>query len=161
MGNQDLRKKLTEVKNSNFYFIMCDEYTDTSNKEQLSICVRRVDDNLEAHENFLGFCQITKIKTDTIVSTIKDAVRRFKLPLTDLRDQTNDDTSNMMGHRSGVVKQIREIQLKALETNCHSHALSLSVKDMTNQSKLLSDVISTVGKKTVLVKYSLKREELL
>ena len=67
----------------------------------------------------------------------------------------------MMGHRSGVVKQIREIQLKALETNCHSHALSLSVKDMTNQSKLLSDVISTVGKKTVLVKYSLKREELL
>ena len=58
-----------------------------------------------------------------------------------------------MGHKSGVAKQIREIQAKALETHCHGHTLTLSVKDMTNQSKLLSDNISTVGEITVLVKH--------
>ena len=125
MANQVLRKKLTEVKNSNFYSIMCDEYTDTSNKEQLSICVHWVDDNLEAQEDFLRFYQITNIKSDAIVSTIRDALVRFKLPLTNLRGQTYDDASNMMGHKSGVAKQIREIQAKALETHCHGHTLTL------------------------------------
>ena len=64
----------------------------------------------------------------------------------------------MMEHKSGVAKRIREIPLEALETHCHSHTLSLSVKDMTNQSKLLSDVIGAVGEKTVSVKYSTERE---
>ena len=66
-----------------------------------------------------------------------------------------------MGHKSGVAKQIREIQAKALETYCHGDTLSLSVRDMVNQSKLLSDVIGTVDEITVLVKYSPKRERLL
>ena len=161
MANQVVRKKLTEVKKSNYYAIMCDEYTDLSNEEQLSICVRWVDDNLEAHEDFLGYYQIHNIKSNTIVSAIKDALVRFELPLTNLRGQTYDGASNMMGHKSGVAKQIREIQPKALETHCHGHTLSLSVKDMTNQSKLLSDVLSTVGEIIVLVKYSPKREQLL
>ena len=40
---------------------MCDEYTDISNKEQLSICVRLVDSILEAHEDFLGYYEIPNI----------------------------------------------------------------------------------------------------
>ena len=99
MANQVLRKNRgEEVKSSNFYSIMCHEYTDISNKEQLSICVFWFDNNLEAHEDFLGFYQITDIKSDTIVSTIKDFLIRFKLLLTNLSDQTCDDASNMMWH---------------------------------------------------------------
>ena len=98
------------------------------------ICARWVDDNFEAQEDFLGFYQITKIKSDTIVSTIKNALIRFKLPLTNLRGQIYDGASNMMGHKSGVAKQIREIHPEALETHCHGDTLSLSVKDMTNQN---------------------------
>ena len=66
-----------------------------------------------------------------------------------------------MGCKSGVAKQIKEMQPKALETHCHGHTLSLSVKDMTKQCKLLNDVIGTIGEITVLVKYSPKREQLL
>ena len=106
MANQVLREKLTVVKNSNFYSVMCDEYTDISNKEQLAICVRWVDDNLKAHEDFLGFYQITNIKRDTIVSTIKDALIRFKLPLTDLRGQACDGASNMMGHNLELLNKL-------------------------------------------------------
>ena len=49
----------------------------------------------------------------------------------------------MLGHKSGVAKQIKAMQPKALETHCHGHTLSLSVKDMSKQCKLL-DVIGTV-----------------
>ena len=40
------------------------------------------------------------------------------------------------------------------------HKFSLLVKDMTTQSKLLNDVISTVREITVLAKYSPKCEQL-
>ena len=34
---------------------MADEYTDVSNKEQLSLCLRTVSNDLEVQEDFLGF----------------------------------------------------------------------------------------------------------
>ena len=51
MASQVLQRKLIEVQNSNFFSIRYDKYTDTSNKEQLSLCVRWVDKNLEAYED--------------------------------------------------------------------------------------------------------------
>ena len=46
---------------------MCDEYTDVSNKQQLSMCVRWIDDSLNPHEDFLGFYELPNIASDTIV----------------------------------------------------------------------------------------------
>lgn len=53
------------------FSIIAHEYTDISNKEQLTLCLRWVDDNLQAHEDFLGFYNIPNINADTIVS-VKD-----------------------------------------------------------------------------------------
>ena len=161
MSNQLLRKKLYDVNSNKFYSIMCDEYTDISNKEQLSFCVRWVDNELNAHEDFLGYYEIPNIKSDTIVRVIKDSLIRFNLPMCNLRGQTYDGASNMLGPKSGVAKQIKDEQPKALETHCHGHTLSLSVKDTTKSSKLLNNVMGTVGEITKLVKYSPKREKIL
>ena len=48
---------------------MCDEYTNFSNKQQLSMCVRWIDDSLNPHEDFLflGFYKLPNIVSDTIV----------------------------------------------------------------------------------------------
>ena len=51
------------------------EYTDISNKEQLTICVRWVDK--EAHEDFLGFYNVPDIGAETIVSAIKDVLLKL------------------------------------------------------------------------------------
>ena len=161
MANNVLRSKLNEVKVNKCYSIMCDEYTDMSNKEQLSFCIRWIDSMLNAREDFMGYYEIPDIKSDTIVMAIKDALIRMNLPFCDLRGQTYDGASNMLGHRSGVAKQIADVQPKALATHCHGHSLSLSVKDVTKQCKLLDDVMGTVAEITILVKYSPKREKLL
>ena len=55
---------------------------DTSNKEQLTICIRWVDEQLEAHEDFLGFFNIPDIGAETIVSAIKDVLMKLQLSLT-------------------------------------------------------------------------------
>ena len=88
MANEVSRRKLTEIKESKFFSIICYEYTDASNKEDLSLCVRWIDQNLIANEDFLGFYEIPNIKSDTIVEVIKDSMIRFELPINCLRGQT-------------------------------------------------------------------------
>ena len=60
-----------EVSESGYFSLMADECTDVSNKEQLAICLRHLDHNLVAHEEFIGFYHIF---SDTIVSVIKDVL---------------------------------------------------------------------------------------
>ena len=67
----------------------------------------------------------------------------------------------MLGKRSGVAAQIKLIQPKAEETHFHGHYLNLSVKDVTQDCKILKDTIGIVGEIYVLDKYSPKREILL
>ena len=109
-----------------FFSIICDEYTDISNKikEQLTICIRWVDKELEAHEDFLGFYNVPDIVSETILSAIKDVL----LKLLNCRGQCYDGAGNMMGHKTGVAKRIQDLQPKAYPTHCHGHSLSLSVK---------------------------------
>ena len=47
MANQVIRDLVLEIK-GNFFSIICDEFTDISNKEQLTIFFRWVDKELEA-----------------------------------------------------------------------------------------------------------------
>ena len=46
-------------------------YTDINNKEQPTISVRWVDNELQQHENFLGFYEIPNIESGTIASAKK------------------------------------------------------------------------------------------
>lgn len=93
---------------------------------------------MEVHEDFLGFYNIPNIQ-------FKDALTRLQLSLTNCRGQCYDGASNMLGKRSGVAKQKQECQPKAHITHCHGHCLSLSVKDATNNSKILSDTMSNTN----------------
>ena len=52
-------------------------------------------------------------------------------------------------------------QPKAVATHCHAHSLSLAVKDVTAQCKLLKDAMGTAGEMAILVKFSPKRETIL
>ena len=101
MARQVLSKKLEAIRKG-FYSIMCDEGTDCSNLEHLSFNTRIVDDELEVHEDFLGFYEIENIKSDTIVSAIKDVLLRFNLSLDLCCGQIYDGANNMVGKKSGV-----------------------------------------------------------
>ena len=111
MSQHTLRKLLESIFQSRFFAIMCDEYTDVSNKEQLSFCIRWVENQLTIHEDFIGFYEVRDIKSDTIVNAIRDILMRLQLSLNDCRGQTYDGASNMLGRKSGVATQITNIQL--------------------------------------------------
>ena len=161
MASHVLRKKLADIRERQVFSLMADEYTDISNLEQLSFCIRTVDEDLNVKEDFLGFYELNDIKSDTIVNAIKDVLLRFHLNLVNCRGQTYDGASNMMGKRTGVATQISAEQPKAIATHCHGHSLSLSVKSLTSECDILRDTMGTVGEICILVKYSPKREKLL
>ena len=64
MARQVLRSKVMTIEKNRYFAIMADEYTDKSNKEQLSFCVRTVADSLKPE--FLGFYELQNIESDTI-----------------------------------------------------------------------------------------------
>ena len=54
IGCHVLQSITKELQSSPFLTVMTDETTDCSNKEQVTIVVRHVAENLEVHEEFLG-----------------------------------------------------------------------------------------------------------
>ena len=161
MASNVLRVKFSTIRERKSFSIMSDEGTDVSNIEQLSFCVRSVDDILDMSEDFIEFYQLDNIKSETIVSSIKDILLRCHLNLDDCRGQTCDGASNMMGKQSGVSTQIVAEQPKAMTTHCQGHTLSLEIKPLTQDCTTLGNGMSTVGEIYVLVEYSTKREKML
>ena len=161
MANLILQEKLKVIQERQLFSIIGDEGTDVSNKEQLSFCLRTVDENLDPFEDFIGFYELENIKSNTIVRVIKDILIRLNLSLKNCRGQTYDGASNMMGKKSGVTTQIFAEQPKAVAIHCQGHSLSLSVKSLTNECDILRDTLSVVGEICILVKFSPKRENLL
>ena len=67
----------------------------------------------------------------------------------------------MIWKNSGVAKQIKDLQPKALETHCHCYSLNLSVKNVTSRCRFLENAIGTVGEICILIKKFSKRENIL
>ena len=66
-----LRKIARNIQQAKFYSVMGDETADISNKEQLILCIRWVNDDLQAHEDFIGIHKLPNITADEIVKVIK------------------------------------------------------------------------------------------
>ena len=51
---------------------MADETSDISNQEQLVFCIRWVDHDLNAQEEFMGMYEIPSTDANTLIKAIKD-----------------------------------------------------------------------------------------
>ena len=71
MSQNLLRKIVKRIKDSKFFTIMADETADIANVEQLVVCIRWVDDDLEAHEEFIGLHPVPDTKAETIFRVLK------------------------------------------------------------------------------------------
>ena len=131
MVHHALLEKIEETRENLFFSITGDEYTDISNKEQLSLCLPSVKEDLEVQEDFLTFYQLRNMKSETIANAIKDALFRFNLQLENCRGQTYVGVSNMPRNKSGVAVRIIPEQPKAPAVHCYGHSLSLAVKQLT------------------------------
>ena len=100
--------------------------TDSSNKEQVMLIVRRVMEGIEVHEEFLCLYHVASIDAATLLAAIKDVLLRMNLSFKKLRGQCYDGASAMSSSKRGVTKQIQDVEHQALYTHCYGHALNLA-----------------------------------
>ena len=152
-----LRSIAKSLHSADAFSIMADECTNISNHEQLAICFRWVDTELEVHEEFVGLYQIENISSDTIVQALKDCLIRMNLQWNRCRGQCYDGAANMAGHRTGVATQILTMEPRALYTHCYGHSLNLAMCDTIKNCKLTRDAMDVTHEISKLVKFSPKR----
>ena len=63
---------------------MYDEATDAKNVSKLVVCLRQVDDELEAHDKLIGLKKMPNTDADAIVRELKDDLLRMHLELNKL-----------------------------------------------------------------------------
>ena len=148
-----LRAVVSCIKESIFYSIMADESTDITNHEQLVICIRWVDKDLNPHEDFIDATTLTKV--------IKDITLRLGLDSSKLRGQCYDGCSTIKGLKKGVSTQINVVDGRTLCTHCYCHALNLACNDSIKDCRLIREALDTSYEITKLVKYPPKRESAL
>ena len=157
MALQILRDIAKNIQSAEIYSILVDETADTSNKEQMVLCMRWVDENLIPHEEFIGLHAIPDTSADEIVAIIKDILLRMNLGIENARGQCYDGASSMSGKRSGVATQIKSLNRKCLYTHCYGHALNLAVGDVFKTIANLESTFATAHEISKLVKKSPKR----
>ena len=85
-----LRSILDNIQSSPFLSVMVDETTDKSNREQPTLIMRWVSNDLLVGEEFLGLCCLSSTDAQSIVDVMKDAFLRFQIPTTKLCGQCYD-----------------------------------------------------------------------
>ena len=117
-------------KSSSYYSIMADETTDIINKEQFVICMRWVDNDLNANQDFTGLHELSVANAETLAFILKDVVLWLGLNPERLQGQCYDRCSTMMDKKSGVATTIKnELNRNALTIHCHAHASNIACGD--------------------------------
>ena len=129
----------SSILEAEFYTVMADESADVSNEEQVVICIRWIDDNLIAHEDFVSLKRVAKCTSEMIVNVIKETISQMRLKVSNLRGQCYDGAAVMAGHKNGAAAKIKEENPKCLYTHCYGHALNLCAKDACTEVPTTTD----------------------
>ncbi|XP_052771149.1 zinc finger MYM-type protein 1-like [Mya arenaria] len=139
-----------------YFAIIVDEATDKSTKEQLSLCVRFVDNKGTVREEFLGFLQCASVKGIELCANSLSFFQEADLDVLKVRAQCYDGASNMSGKYRGVQALVRERSPHANYVHCKAHCLNLALVHSSNIPNVRT-MKSTVQDISFLLGYSAKR----
>ncbi|XP_046853058.1 52 kDa repressor of the inhibitor of the protein kinase-like [Xenia sp. Carnegie-2017] len=120
---------LVEVKKSKFYALIADETCDISNKEQMSLVLRFVDEEFNIREEFFRFihCSEGMSGKDLASVILKCLNEELNLNIQDCRGLGYDGAGAVAGCINGLAARIKNLNEKAIYTHCFSHRLNLSI----------------------------------
>ena len=148
-----------EVKEAKWFSLLCDEVTDISIKEQLSIVLRFVDSNCDIREEFIDFVYTDRITGWIIASKLRDTLARYDIDLLNCRGQGYDGASNMSS-AGGVQGLISADTSKTVYMHCNSHILNLCIVQACSLS-YIRNMNSTVTESAYFFNNSAKRQGFL
>jgi hypothetical protein len=155
-GHSVVRKICRRIQQAGMFAIIVDGTQDIARKEQMSICVRYVDDDFCPHEEFLGLYELPETTGKVLAKCIDDVLLRLQLPLSALRGQIYDGASNMSGQYKGCQAVRREKQPLALYVHCCAHCTNLVSKSVSEAVTPVRDAMQLLQELGSLFSQSLK-----
>ena len=123
------------------YSLIMDGTQDISGTEQISICLRYVDADLEPREDFVGLYEASSTTGEHLFRIASDVLLRLNLPFSGLRGQTYDGAANMSGHLSGTQALIRRQQPLANFVHCGPHCVNLVTQATCKSTPVIRDAL--------------------
>ena len=77
----DILRQLAGKARKSYYGLIVDETTDMATKEQVSLCLRTVDEKFNVEEDFVGFYETSSTTSEVQVRIIKDVLLRLDIKL--------------------------------------------------------------------------------
>jgi hypothetical protein len=152
-----LRDIVDNVKQARIFAIVADGTQDITSKEQLSLCIRYVDGQLDVHEEFVGFHAHDDETTGrAIAAAILDILQRLSLNADQIRAQTYDGAANMDGVYNGCPAVIREQYPLVLPFRCGGHTTHLVAQHAVECEPLIHDSLQWVQELGKLYRRSTK-----
>jgi hypothetical protein len=110
----------------------------------VDVCFIQIKDGeeLKIQEHFIDFLPFEQTPGEEFTKDILQELRKYNIPLENMREQAYDSASNMEGKRSGVQHKILCMNSRAFFIPCNSHSLNLVVNDAAMSSK---DAVSYFG----------------
>ena len=128
------------------YSVGCDEVSDISTKQWLSIMIRYVSDGCIT-ERCIALRRIQSMKAEDLKVTLVGVLKELDLPFENMVGQVYDGASNMSGAYNGLQALVKELAPQAMYVWCKSHILNLVCQDSVEylpEIKLIFDLLQLI-----------------
>lgn len=119
---------LKAIKRSKYFSLVIDSTPDVAHIDQLTICVRYVDDEGLAMERFLVFLPNVGHKGNEMETAVLQYLETNGIIIHDCRGQSYDNASNMSGIYKGLQARIKQVCPLAQYVPCSPHTLNLTLE---------------------------------
>lgn len=121
-----LKNIVSKINEAKCFTVLADETTDIAGIQQMSLCVRFVE-NCIVREEFLQFLPVLSSTGKALADTILEGLNKCGVDSSHLIGQGYDGASAMSGAFRGAQAIIRLKYPKALYVHCSAHCLNLAV----------------------------------
>ena len=130
IGEEITSEVVEKVKTCRSWALIADTTPDVTHKEQLSICVRVVNETGECSEHLLSCQRATGTKADELYSAIMTTFELQGATFEKLVAQTYDGASNMSGCYNGLHALVkRNVGNHVAYVHCYAHAPNFVLSD--------------------------------
>jgi len=154
----EVTHKISSVCQGKMFSIMCDEVSDRSNKQHMSIVVRYVTEAAEVIESLVGLVEVKNTTADNLLHSLLSKLKSCNLALDHLVGQCYDGASNMSGCYTGLQARLKELSpLSPVYIHCWAHVLNLVLQDVAKSAPLCSRTFELLQEIYVIIEGSPKR----
>ncbi|XP_057790808.1 uncharacterized protein LOC131007913 [Salvia miltiorrhiza] len=162
-NEESLNRGNFEMELGDGYFaILADESSDVSQKEQLALCLRYVEEKMgKVVERFLGLVHVGDTTALSLRSAIMSLLVEHSLSPSKIRGQGYDGASNMKGEINGLKTLIRGDTPSAYYIHCFAHQLQLTLVAIAKKNNECVWLFDTFAILLNVIGVSCKRREMI